>query len=115
MVRKISGGKYRKSKKKKKYERSGKTNYVSLGKERKRRVRTMGGYIKIILLSTDRANLKEKNGKIKPVKIKSISQIPSNRYLKGILFKGAIIETDAGKARITNRPTQEGVVNAVLI
>ena len=30
-------------------------------------------------------------------------------------MKGAIIETSAGKARITNRPSQEGQINAVLI
>ena len=34
---------------------------------------------------------------------------------RNILTKGAIIETDAGKAKITNRPGQEGTVNAVLV
>jgi small subunit ribosomal protein S8e len=32
-----------------------------------------------------------------------------------IITKGAVIETDAGKARVTSRPGQHGVVNAVLL
>ena len=32
-----------------------------------------------------------------------------------ILTKGAIIETDLGKARIINRPGQEPQINAVLV
>jgi len=42
---------------------------------------------------------------------------PSNReYAKrNIITKGAIIQTSEGKARVTSRPGQDGVVNAVLI
>ncbi|MCE4622698.1 MAG: 30S ribosomal protein S8e, partial [Desulfurococcales archaeon] len=32
-----------------------------------------------------------------------------------IIVKGAIIETTEGKAIVTSRPGQDGVVNAVLI
>ena len=32
-----------------------------------------------------------------------------------ILTKGAIIETDLGKAKITSRPGQSGSINAILI
>ncbi|MEM2956235.1 MAG: 30S ribosomal protein S8e [Candidatus Pacearchaeota archaeon] len=115
MARKITGGKYRKARKKKKYERLGKTTYVTLGKEKRKQVITRGGNIKTILLSADKANVLDKDGKIKVAKIKSVIQVPSNRYLKGVLFKGAIIDTEIGRARITSRPSQDGVVNAVLI
>jgi len=115
MARKISGGKYKKARKKKKYALPGNIRYVILGKEKRRQMRTMGGEIKTFLLSTDKANVTDKNGKTKTVKIKSVIQVPSNKYLKGILFKGSIIDTELGKARITNRPSQEGNVNAVLI
>ena len=30
-------------------------------------------------------------------------------------MKGAIIETDIGKAKITNRPTREGSINAIIL
>jgi small subunit ribosomal protein S8e len=32
-----------------------------------------------------------------------------------ILTKGAIVETEIGKARITSRPGQHGVLNGILI
>ena len=32
-----------------------------------------------------------------------------------ILTKGAVIETELGKARITSRPGQDGQLNAILI
>ena len=115
MARKISGGKYKKARKTKKYERRGQTVYTILGKERRKQVRVRGGALKSVLLSTDKANLLEKSGKMKVVKIKSIIQVPSNRYLKGILFKGSIIDTEMGKAKVTSRPARDGVVNAVLI
>jgi small subunit ribosomal protein S8e len=31
------------------------------------------------------------------------------------MTKGAIIETEMGKAKVTSRPGQDGVVNAVLL
>ena len=51
------------------------------------------------------------------MKIKTVIESPDNRHYarENVLTKGAIIDTEAGKARITSRPGQEGVVNAVLI
>ena len=64
-----------------------------------------GGDSKTFLLSSDTANLMIK-GKCKKVKIKNVLETPANKFLarQNILIKGAIIETEAGKARITNRP-----------
>jgi small subunit ribosomal protein S8e len=47
----------------------------------------------------------------------TIAENPSNRNFarRSIMTKGTVIETSAGKARITNRPGQEGAINAVLI
>jgi len=116
MARKISGGKYRKYRKKKKYEMPGIPRLVRLGEEKKKTIGTRGGGEKVVLLATNKANvLDTKTKKAKVVKIKSVLEIPSNRYLKNILFKGTIIDTELGKARIINRPGQEGFVQAVLI
>ncbi|MEK6848627.1 MAG: 30S ribosomal protein S8e, partial [Nanoarchaeota archaeon] len=42
---------------------------------------------------------------------------PANRHFirRNIMTKGSVIDTELGKARITSRPGQDGVVNAVLI
>jgi small subunit ribosomal protein S8e len=34
---------------------------------------------------------------------------------QNIVTRGAVIETEAGRARVTSRPGQHGVINAVLI
>ena len=115
--RKITGGKYHASRKKKKYELPGIPRIVKLRTHKMKELRTRGGNVKNVLLSTEIANVTDKAGKTKLRKITNVAETPSNRFLarQNILVKGAIIETEAGKARITNRPSQEGCVNAVLI
>ncbi|MBI5635677.1 30S ribosomal protein S8e [Candidatus Micrarchaeota archaeon] len=50
-------------------------------------------------------------------KIKTVKKSPDNRHYsrENILTKGALIETDAGEARVTSRPGQHGTINAVLL
>ncbi len=116
MARKISGGKYKKARKPKKTERKSHARLVKLGPEKKKKLRILGGNEKVVLLSTDKANvLNKKSNKAKVVKIKAVLETPANRFLKKFLIKGAIIDTEAGKARVTNRPGQESSVQAVLI
>lgn len=56
-------------------------------------------------------------GKAKKVKILSVKENPANRHFvrRNIITKGAIINTDAGLAKVTSRPTRDGVVSAVLV
>ena len=114
--RKISGGKYKKFRKKKKYESPGIPRLVRLGEEKKKKLSMRGGAEKTVLLATNKANVFDiKTKKAKVAKIKAVIEIPANRYLKNVMLKGAVIDTELGKARITNRPGQEGSVEAVLI
>jgi len=116
MARKISGGKYKKSRKRRLFEYPRAPRYVKLGEERKRTIRERSGNLQTILISCNKANVfDKKTKKAKVAKIKAVLQIPSNRYLKDLLLKGALIETELGKAKITNSPGQEGSVQAVLI
>jgi len=116
--RKISGGKYHKQRKKKKYALPGYENKVKLNETKKKTVRGMGGNEKSIILSTDFASVTNpKTHKAKKAKIKNVVETPSNNFLarQNILIKSAIIDTDLGKAKITNRPSQDGNVQAVLV
>lgn len=116
--RKLTGGKYKKARKKKLYEMPGKPRIVILGNEKKKRLKVRAGKIKTILLSADTANVLDlKTKKCKKVKIKDVLETPANKFLArtNVLIKGAVIDTELGKARITNRPSQEAGVNAVLI
>jgi len=55
--------------------------------------------------------------KVSKTKITRVTKNPSNKDYerRGVITKGAIIETEAGTARVLSRPGQDGVVNAVLV
>ncbi len=114
--KKISGGKYVALRKKKKYEIPGQKRVVKLGEEKRKTVKTRGGNSKTFLLKGETINLLVK-GKNKIAKITNILETPSNRFLarQNVITKGTIIQTSEGKAKITNRPTQEGNINGVLV
>ncbi|HKL23698.1 MAG TPA: 30S ribosomal protein S8e [Candidatus Nanoarchaeia archaeon] len=114
--RKITGGRYTKQRKKKKFERAGQKKIVKLGEEKKKTVRTKGGNKKTYLLKSKTINVK-KEGKIKKIEIQNVLETPSNRFLarQNIITKGTIVETELGKVKVTNRPTQEGNINGILI
>ncbi|MFA5258670.1 MAG: 30S ribosomal protein S8e [Candidatus Pacearchaeota archaeon] len=116
--RKITGGKYKAFSKRKKYAIPGTPRKVKLRENKSKVLRGLGGSKKTVLLSADHVNVIDtKTKKTKKVKIKNVIETPSNKFLarQNILIKGAIIETDLGKAKITNRPGQEGQINAILL
>jgi small subunit ribosomal protein S8e len=112
--KKISGGRYIKNRKKKSYEIAGQKKIIKIGEEKRKVQRIKGGKEKTILLRAKFVNIR---GKDKKAEIKNVVETPSNRFLarQNILTKGTIIETDMGRVKITNRPTQEGVVNGILV
>ncbi len=116
--RKITGGKYKVFSKKKKYETPGTERKVKLRSTKQKLLRGLGGNKRTVLLSAEFANVTNpETKKTKKTKIKNVLETPSDRFLarQNILVKSAIIETELGKARITNRPSQEGQVNCVLL
>lgn len=115
--RKISGGKYIKSKKKKKHSIAGQKRVVKIGEEKRKTTKISGGNKKTLLLKAKFINIQTKEKKTKKVEIKNVLETPSNRFLarQNVLTKGAIVETELGKAKITNRPSQESVINGILI
>ncbi|MAG39679.1 30S ribosomal protein S8e [Candidatus Pacearchaeota archaeon] len=114
--KKTSGGRYLNPKKKRKDARNRQDRIVKIGEQKTKVIRTKGGNRKQTAHTLDKANV-VKDKKAKVVGIKNVLETPSNTFLarQNILVKGAIIETELGKARITNRPSQEGLVQAVLI
>jgi small subunit ribosomal protein S8e len=114
--RKISGGKYIKRRKKKLNESPGQKKTTKLGETRRRSKRTVGGGRKVFLLQNKTVNVPIK-GKVQKLEIKNVVETPSNRFLarQNIITKGTIVETESGRVKISNRPTQEGVLNGILI
>ncbi len=116
--KKKTGGIYHRNRKKKLYELVRPSRTVKLGKQKSKTIRTRGNNKKSVMLSADLVNVYNPKTKAsKKVKIKNVLETPQNRFLarQNVLVKSAIIETELGKAKITNRPSQEGSVQAVLI
>jgi len=116
--RKPTGGILIANKKKKKYEMGREKLYVTLGEERKKIIRTRGNGKKIRMLSYNFVNLTDKKTKkTSKVKIKNVLENPANpNYVRrNIITRGSIIETEMGKAKVTSRPSQKGIINAILI
>jgi small subunit ribosomal protein S8e len=114
--KKISGGKYIRARKKKLREGMGQKRVIKLGKEKVKSQKVTGGRQKSYLLGAKFVNIQEK-GKSKKLEIKNVIETPSNRFLarQNIITKGTIVLTESGKVKVTNRPTQTGLVNGILI
>jgi len=105
----------RKSRKKRKRELGRVFIETKIGPEKKKIQRTHGGNKKVKLQRTEYANVVTKEG-TKKTKIISVLDNQANRHYvrRNIITKGALIETELGKAQVTSRPGQHGVINAVL-
>jgi len=114
--RKPTGALLKKRSKKKRYQVGRDFLPAHVGQVKKKTVRTIGGGRKTLLLSTDLANVSIA-GKIKKTKILTVKENPADSQFvrRNIITRGAIIETELGLARVTSRPGQHGVVNAVLV
>ena len=116
--RKQTGARYKDFRKKRQHELGREPSFTKLAKKRIQIIRVMGNNRKLKLLSADTANLYNPTTKAyKQVKIKTITDNPANRHFirRNIMTKGSVIDTELGKARITSRPGQDGIVNAILI
>lgn len=117
-LRKPSGGRFKIFRKKRQYETGSLPTFPRPGVTKLNVLKTMGGNIKVKSLSVEFANVIDpKTKKAFKAKIQIVTDNPANRFFirRNILTKGAIIQTDKGKAKITSRPGQDGTVNAVLM
>ncbi|MEM5882895.1 MAG: 30S ribosomal protein S8e [Candidatus Aenigmatarchaeota archaeon] len=116
--RKPTGGLIKLARKKKKYELGSLPTFTKVGKEKRKKVRVRGGNVKIRALSVEFANVFDPKTKTaKKVKVLDVLENKANPHFvrRGIITKGCVIKTEIGKAIVTSRPSQEGVVNALLL
>ena len=80
-----------------------------------RRVR--GNNKKTALKSIDFVNIATGEAKVKKTKILKVLENSTNNDYKrrGIITKGAILETQEGKCKVVSKPGQTGIVNAILL
>ncbi|MCL5783549.1 MAG: 30S ribosomal protein S8e [Candidatus Thermoplasmatota archaeon] len=116
--KKFTGGKLKASRTKKRFELGREPTLTRIGPEARKVMRTMGGAKKAVLMRAESANVYVPGEKItKKVKIQTVKENPANPHYvqRNIMSKGTVILTELGEARITSRPGQDGIVNAVLL
>ncbi len=104
--------------KKRKHEMGRESAETKVGASKKVKVVVRGGNWKLKLLAADIANVIDpKSGETKRTKILSVLENPANLHFvrRNIVTKGAVIETELGKVRVTSRPGQTGTVDGILL
>ncbi|MEM1588945.1 MAG: 30S ribosomal protein S8e [Candidatus Bathyarchaeia archaeon] len=116
--RKPTGGKRKPYRGKRKFEQGSFPTETVLGEPKRKVERRRGGNLKVRVLSEKYACVTDlKTGRTEKVEILRVVRNPANVDYdrRGVITKGTIIETSLGLARVTSRPGQNGVINAVLI
>ena len=116
--RKSTGGRLVRARGKRRFEVGRETTLATIGETKRSNIRVRGGHTRTRVLRTNAVNVTDpKTGKTAPAEIKTVLENPANIHYvrRNFITKGAILETTKGKARVTSRPGQDGVINAVLV
>ncbi|HEY0087944.1 MAG TPA: 30S ribosomal protein S8e [Candidatus Lokiarchaeia archaeon] len=103
---------------KRKFEMGREEHLTTSGSPKIKILRTRGNNRKTIVKTSNIAYvLDPKTNKTTKTEIVTVKENAANIHYvrRNIMNKGAIIETKAGKAKITSRPGQCGTINAILI
>lgn len=114
---KITGGRRKPARIRRKSEIDRYPNEPVIGAQVTITRRVRGNNTKTALKTIDFVNVSSGDSKVKKLKIlKVISNATNNDYQRrGIITKGAILETEQGNCRVVSKPGQSGTVNAILI
>ncbi|QKY17209.1 30S ribosomal protein S8e [Halorubrum sp. CBA1229] len=115
-TRKRTGGRLKPASNKKRHQLGREPAETTVGETRLQYIDSRGTEKKVRALSTNVAQVAD-GGDVSEAEIENVVDNPSNvNYARrNIVTKGAIIDTSAGRARVTSRPGQSGHVNAVLV
>jgi small subunit ribosomal protein S8e len=116
--RKLTGGRKVAMRGRRKFEIDRYPNEAVVGPSQIVARRIRGNNIKVAFKTAEFANvIDQENNKVTKSKILRVTKNPANRDYerRGVVSKGAVIESESGTARVVSRPGQDGVVNAVLI
>jgi len=116
--RKLTGGRKIAMRGRRKFEIDRYPNEAVVGTTQIVARRTRGANIKAAFKTAEFANIIDKDSKkVTKSKILRVTRNSANRDYerRGVISKGAMIETESGAAFVVSRPGQVGVVNAILI
>jgi small subunit ribosomal protein S8e len=115
--RKLTGGRLKDNRKSRRHAKGNHPIMTQLGERKVRTTRTLGGSTKVKLAAVNKimvTNLKTKKTTVEELTNVSDNPANTNFIRRNIITKGAIVETKAGKVKITSRPGQNGVLSGIL-
>ena len=113
-----TGRRIRYARGKRKFEIGRESHLTTIGPVSTKKVRTRGRNSKIRVKASNIAYvLDPKNNKTTKAEITTVVENSANIHYvrRNIINKGAVIQTTIGKAKVTSRPGQSGVINAILL
>lgn len=116
--KKLSGGRRRAKRKKRRFERGSFATETTLGDRKIKMARRRGGNFKIRAFSELQVSVSNPvTGKTENTEIVRVIRNPANVDYdrRGVITRGTIIDTKLGHARVTSRPGQHGLINAILM
>ena len=116
--RKPSGGRKVQARGKRSTEISSEKQMALIGESKTKIYRRTGGNTLVRVLAADKVSINnQKTGKTTLGTIENVVENESdpNYVRRNVLVKGAIIETDKGRVRITSRHGKDGVINGILV
>ena len=116
--RKPSGGRRVQARGKRSTEISTEKQMALIGEPKRKIYRRTGGNTLVRVLAANKVSINNpKTGKTVLGTIENVVENESdpNYVRRNVLVKGAIIETDKGRVRITSRPGKDGVIYGVLV
>ena len=115
---KITGGIRHPLKSRRKFQMDRYPNEAEMGEEQETVTRkTRGNNRKTAIKTANVVNVILADGKIKSSKIVRVLENQTNNdyQRRGVITKGAIVETEDGKCKILSRPGQDGTLNGTLL
>ena len=114
---KITGGIRHPLKSRRKFQMDRYPNEALMGEQLTVTRKTRGNNRKTAIKTANVVNVILADGKIKSSKIVRVLENQTNNdyQRRGVITKGAIVETEDGKCKILSRPGQDGTLNGILL
>ncbi len=117
-LRKPSGARLKTNKNKRNMEFGRDPAETKIGDRKIKKIRTKGGNTKIRLSNETNINVVDpKTNKVQVAEITTVVENTANTHFvrRNIITKGAVVETNMGRVKVTSRPGQHGMINGVLV
>lgn len=117
-VRTSTGARSKSNRNKRKMEFGREAAETKIGDRKIKTIRTKGGNEKIRLTNENKINVvNPETQKVEVAEITSVVENQANTHFvrRNIITKGAVVETTAGKVKVTSRPGQDGIINGTLL